>query len=266
MLESRNLLLTLRYDGRYFHGSAVQKNAVTVQGVLQPAIESLVGEEVELKCCSRTDAFVHARMFCVSFHTNSQLPCERIVAALNANVPEAIAVTACRDVSDDFHARYSCTGKRYVYRIHNSMVRDPFQTGLSCRYGRPLNEKMLDREAKAFLGTHDFSAFCSAGSDVEDRVRTISKSSVWREEEMIFFEIAGNGFLYNQVRIMVGTLLAVGSGKLAPWSIPGIIAGKDRRAAGPTAPPQGLYLEEVYYAGLVVPTVTFSLRELEEMM
>lgn len=265
MEKTRNILLTLRYDGRFFHGSAVQENAVTVQGVLQAEMARLTGEEPELKCCSRTDAFVHAHMFCVSIKTDCALPCERILAALNANLPEAVAVTGCREVPDDFHARYSCIGKRYLYRIHNSIVRDPFQIGLSCRYGKPLDEKMLDREAKAFLGTHDFSSFCSSGSSVEDKVRSITKSTVSRNGEMVYFEVAGNGFLYNMVRIMMGTLLAVGSGKLAPWSIPGIIASKDRKMAGPTAPPQGLYLEEVFYAETATPIIAAPVRELDEL-
>lgn len=261
MGATRNILLTLRYDGRFFHGSAVQENAVTVQGTVQPVLEKLTGDELELKCCSRTDAFVHAKMFCLSFKTDSRMPCERIIAALNANLPDTVSAVACREVPRDFHARYSCTGKRYVYHIHNSMYRDPFQIGLSCRYGKPLDEKMLDREAKAFLGTHDFSAFCSSGSSVEDKVRTITKSTVHRDAEMIYFEVAGNGFLYNMVRIMTGTLLAVGSGKLPPWSIPGIIASRERKNAGPTAPAQGLFLEEVYYAGLLAPPISVAFDE-----
>lgn len=241
----RNLLLTLRYHGAAFHGSAIQPNAVTVQGTLQPALERLAKEPLALKCCSRTDAGVHARMFCVSVRTSCTIPCERIVPALNSVLPDEMAVTACREVDEDFHARYSCRGKRYIYRIHNSTVRDPFTSDISWRVARPLDERKLDEAARAFLGTHDFSSFCAAGGSVEDHVRTINISHVYREGEMVFFEVAGDGFLYNMVRIMMGTLLAIHDGTCS--SISDILAACDRSRAGITVPAQGLCLEEVYY-------------------
>ena len=241
----RNLLLTLRFHGAAFHGSAIQPNAPTVQGVLQPALERLAGEPLALKCCSRTDAGVHARVFCVSVRTACRIPCERMIPALNAALPEAMAVTACREAPEDFHARYSCKGKRYVYRIHNSAVRDPFLADRAWRISRPLNEERLNREASAFLGRHDFSSFCAAGGGVEDHVREMFTSRVYREGELVLFEIAGDGFLYHMVRIMVGTLLAVHDGKCP--SVREVLAARDRSRADSTAPAHGLCLEDVLY-------------------
>lgn len=243
----RNLLLTLRYNGAYFHGSAVQKNAVTVCGTLQPALERIVGEKLLIKCCSRTDAGVHAEMFCLSFHTKSSIEPQRLVLALNNSLPGALAAYACREVPPGFHARYSCLGKRYLYKIHNSPVKNPFLIDLCCHHRYPLDVELLNRACQDFLGRHDFSAFCASGSDVADRVRTITDCSLRREGELVSFEVAGDGFLYNMVRIMVGTLLKMSYGRIAPDAIPEILRARERKNAGPTAPAAGLYLKEVYY-------------------
>lgn len=243
----RNLLLTLAFDGSAFHGSAVQKNAPTVQGALQQALRQIFGEAPALKCASRTDAGVHARTFCVSFRTGSAIPCERLVEALNAYLPEAAAVRSCREVEADFHARYSCKGKRYCYRILNSRIRDPFLLSTTFRVPYPLDWERMDRAAKAFLGTHDFSAFCSAGGSVEDHRRTVFAAAVRKAGELIAFETAGDGFLYNMVRIMAGTLIEIGAGKRPEEDILRALEAGDRRLAGFTAPACGLRLEEVYY-------------------
>lgn len=243
----RNLLLTLRFDGSAFHGSAVQKNAPTVQGALQQALQQVFGEATDVKCASRTDAGVHARAFCVSFHTKSAIPCERLIEALNAYLPPEAAVYDCREVPPDFHARYSCLGKRYRYRILNSRIRDPFLLSTAFRIPYRLDWEIMDKAARAFLGTHDFSAFCSAGGSVQDRRRTIFLSRVWREGEQILFETGGDGFLYNMVRIMTGTLIEIGAGKRMPESIPQALQAGDRSLAGFTAPAAGLCLEQVYY-------------------
>ena len=246
----RNLLLTLRFDGSAFHGSAIQKNAPTVQGALQQALCRVFGEAPDVKCASRTDAGVHARAFCVSFHTKSAVPCERLIEALNAYLPPAAAVYGCREVPPDFHARYSCHGKRYRYQILNSRIRDPFLLSTAFRVPYRLDWERMDKAAKAFLGTHDFSAFCSAGGSVQDRRRTIFLSHVWQEGELVLFETAGDGFLYNMVRIMAGTLIEVGAGKRTPESILQALQEGERRLAGFTAPAGGLCLEQVYYDGL----------------
>jgi tRNA pseudouridine38-40 synthase len=243
----RNLLLTLRYDGSAYHGWQVQENAVTVQQTLQDAIEAVFGDRLPVTGCSRTDAGVHAKMFCVNFRTDSALACDRIPYALNAHLPDDIGVYACRQVPDDFHARYSCVSKQYVYVIRNSPFRDPFAVGRAATVRWPLDEDMLHREAQAFCGTHDFAAFAAAGGSVEDTVRTVHEARVRRDGETVCFEVRADGFLYNMVRIMVGTLLDVASGKLPQGSIPEILRSLDRSRAGVTAPPQGLYLQSVQY-------------------
>lgn len=243
----RNLLLTIRYRGTGYHGFQVQKNALGVCTVLQDAVEKVLGKRYDVKGCSRTDSGVHALRYCLSMRVESAIPCDRLVLALNRYLPEDIACIAAVEAPEDFHARYSCIGKEYVYRIHNSRIKDPFSPNLSYRLGYTLDVPLLDREAKDFVGTHDFSAFCSAGSDVEDKVRTISRFDVTREGDTVLFTVAGDGFLYNMVRIMVGTLVYTAMGRIPPGSIPTILKSRDRGRAGKTMPPEGLYLSEVYY-------------------
>jgi tRNA pseudouridine38-40 synthase len=201
-----------------------------------------------VKGCSRTDAGVHANKYCLSIKTENEIPCDKLVLALNHHLPEDIAVTAAVDVPDDFHGRYSCVGKEYVYKIHNSRIRDPFLEGLAYRFGFPLDEDALNREAQSFIGTHDFAAFRSGGGDIEDTTRTIRSFSVTREADMILLTVSGDGFLYNMVRIMAGTLVFIGTGRIAAGTIPEVIASKDRARARKTMPAEGLYLNNVYYS------------------
>ncbi len=243
----RNLLVTLSYDGSYYHGWQIQKNAVTVQEVFQKALEKVLCENTDIKGCSRTDSGVHANMYCVSFKTEKSIPCENIVRALNTYLPKNIAVTSCKEVSDDFHARYSVKSKRYVYRIYNGKIRNPFLEKYAFHYRYPIDEKYLNDEAQAFLGTHDFSGFCSANSDVEDTVRTVYSFSVERSGDDVFFTVEADGFLYNMVRIMIGTLLFISEGKIKSGELSSVIDSKKRSVAGKTAPPQGLYLDFVNY-------------------
>lgn len=243
----RNLLLTLRYDGADYHGWQVQDNARTVQSVFQEALINVLGERPDIKGCSRTDSGVHARKFCVSLKTDRTIPCKKLIPALNVNLPEDIAVTDCREVSEDFHARYSAKGKRYVYVIHNSPVRDPFLSRRALEHKTRLNENKMNVAAQHFVGTHDFAAFCSAGSKVTDTVRTVKCAKVEREGDIVRFTVAADGFLYNMVRIMTGTLLEVSAGKIMEDEVPDIIASRDRSRAGITAPACGLYLDEVFY-------------------
>ena len=244
----RNILVTLKYDGKPYHGWQVQNNAVTVQETFQNGLEWILGERPDIKGCSRTDAGVHAKMYACNFRTDSLLPCEKVPPALNAHLPDDIGVYACREVPADFHARYSCTAKRYLYRIRNSALRDPFEVGLAVPVRFPLDAQLLHAEAQDFLGTHDFAAFAAAGGSVEDTVRTVTHAAVHRTGETVCFEVQADGFLYNMVRIMTGTLLDIASGKLERGSIPDILRSLDRSRAGVTAPPQGLYLQEVFYA------------------
>lgn len=245
----RNLLLTLRYDGTRYHGWQIQQNAVAVQQVFQDALQRVLGETPPIKGCSRTDTGVHAYQYCISLKTGHPIPCERLVGALNHFLPEDMAVLDCREVDGQFHARYSCTGKEYVYKIWNHPVRDPFLSGYALHYWYPLDEQALHRAAQHYLGRHDFTSFCTLDSrEPGDMTRCVTRSEVTRQGDLVLFTVAADGFLYNMVRIMVGTLLRVAQGKLTPEQIPAILAAKNRRLAGPTAPACGLYLNRVDYA------------------
>lgn len=245
---AQNLLLKLAYDGANYHGWQIQENALTVQQVFQEALERITGRKEDIKACSRTDTGVHAREFCVSLKTESPIAPERLLAALNHYLPGDMAVRSCTPVPEGFHARYSCKGKEYVYQIWNHPVRDPFLRDRALHYWYPIDETMLDRAARHYVGRHDFSSFCTLDRrEKGDLTRTVAYARVERQGDLVLFTVAADGFLYNMVRIMVGTLLRVQQGKLSPEDIPGILAAKDRNAAGPTAPACGLYLNRVFY-------------------
>lgn len=241
----RAWLLTLRYDGHPLpRAGRVQPNGVTVQQVMQDAVERLTGVRSGLTGCSRTDAGVHANMFCCTLDTACPLRGTSWAAALNAHLPADVAVYGCREVPADFHPRYMAAGKRYVYRIWNAPARNPFWQGYALHRQRRLDERRMDEAAAAYCGTHDFTAFCSAGSAVEDRVRTVRRCGVSRQGDLVTFTVEADGFLYNMVRIMVGTLLDMDAGRI-PWdALPAILLSRDR-TAGATAPACGLYLDEV---------------------
>lgn len=246
----RNLQLRLSYDGKHYHGWQVQDNALTVQEVFQDALTKVLGTCPDIKGCSRTDSGVHALDYCVSLKTEHSIPAQRLVRALNHFLPPDIAVYSCEEVDDAFHARYSCTGKEYIYKIWNHPIRDPFGDGYMLHYWYHLDETVLNEAAKHYIGRHDFTSFCTLDSrDKGDLTRTVTKAEVTRDGDMVTFTVAADGFLYNMVRIMVGTLLRVAQGKFQPDDIPKILEAKDRTAAGPTAPPWGLYLNRVFYGG-----------------
>ena len=243
----QRLLLTLRYDGSRYHGWQVQKNGITVQETLQDAVERLTGIRSGLTGCSRTDAGVHAEMFCCAFDTASPLRGEKMVKALNAHLPRDIAVYGCREVEADFHPRYAALGKRYVYRIWNAPERNPFWEGRALHCRRPLDAAFLNEQAAAYVGTHDFASHQAAGSTVEETIRTVRRAEVERRGERVLFTVEADGFLYNMVRIMVGTLLGLQAGSLEAGSIPAILESGSRERAGATAPACGLYLDHVFY-------------------
>ncbi len=240
--------LLIKYDGTHYHGWQVQPNGVTVQERLQDAVEAVTGVRSGITGCSRTDAGVHARMFCCALHTDSTIPPEKVPAALNAHLPRDIAVYDCCTVSEDFHPRYDALGKRYVYRIWNHPARDPFWEGRAYHFGRRLNVDAMADGGQQLLGTHDFAGFCSAGSSVTDTVRTLSRCDVTRTGDLVEITVEADGFLYNMVRIIVGTLLEVDSGKIDPAELPAILESCDRERAGATAPACGLWLEKVFYS------------------
>lgn len=243
----QRLLLTIRYIGTRYHGWQVQPNGVTVQQVMQDAIERVTGVRAPLTGCSRTDAGVHADMFCCAFDTEFPLRGGKMAMALNAWLPQDVAVYDCREVAADFHPRYQALGKQYVYRIWNDPARNPFYEGRALHLRRPLDVAVMQAAAADFLGRHDFSAFCAAGTDVVDKVRTVGESTVTREGSLVTFTVAADGFLYNMVRIMMGTLLDIESGKLAADCVPTLLQTAQREGAGYTAPACGLYLNRVYY-------------------
>ena len=243
----RNLLLTLRYNGTAFHGWQIQPNAVTVQQELCNAFKNISGKDENIIGCSRTDAGVHANMFCCNVRTECNVSTEKIPDALNFYLPPEISVYGCEDVNFDFHARYDCKGKEFVYLIYNGKHRYPFYENKAMFYPYELDVEMLDKEAKSFIGTHDFSAFCSVGSSVQDKTREIYDCKVTRNNDIVEIRVSGNGFLYNMVRIIVGTLLDIQKGKIEKGSISQIIESCDREKAGVTAEAHGLYLNKVFY-------------------
>lgn len=247
----RNLLLTLSFDGKNYHGWQIQKNALTVQEVFQKALKKVFNEPLDIKGCSRTDSGVHANMYCISFKTNSTIPCSRLPIALNKYLPNDIAVNTCMEVPLDFHARYSCASKEYIYKIWNAPIRNPFLDGYAFHYWYPINEMHLNDVCQEFLGTHDFSAFCTQDKRIkQNMIRTIKNFEVLKENNLVTIKVEADGFLYNMVRIMVGTLLHVSMGRIKKSDIKNIILSKDRSKAGPTAVPCGLYLNRVFYKGI----------------
>lgn len=243
----RNFKVMMAYRGTAYHGFQRQKNAYTVQQAVEEALSELLGEEVTIYGCSRTDAGVHARQFCFSFRTDNPIPERGIVFGTNALLDDDIAILSCEQAQDDFHARFCCKGKEYEYIVHNSEIKDPFYSDGAYRSRAKLDAELLDREAKDYLGEHDFKAFCSADCEKENTVRCISRFDVGRDGELVRFTVSGNGFLYNMVRIMVGTLLHICEGKLPQGCIPALLESRDRTLAGRTLPPQGLYLNKVFY-------------------
>ncbi len=243
----KNVKLILSYDGSGYHGWQMQDNAVTVQQCITEAAEKIFCQKITVTGCSRTDSKVHANTFCCSFRFEGERAEDKIIQGLNSQLPDDIRVSECEYVSDDFNARFDCKGKEYIYKIWNGKIGNPFLTKYALFYPYKLDAELLDRQAKDFIGTYDFSAFCASGSVVKDTVRTVRDCSVRREGDLVIFSVTGDGFLYNMVRIMVGTLLYINSGKIEKDTIPQIIESGDRTKAGITARPEGLYLNKVFY-------------------
>lgn len=242
-----NIKLEIEYDGTNYHGWQKQKNSLTVQEIMEKAIGNITGEEIKLIGAGRTDAGVHARGQVANFHTNTRIPVERLPYAINSQLPPDIVVKSAEIVPEDFHARYSAKSKVYTYNIYNSKYLSPFYRNYS--YFFPCNVLIpsMKKAAESFVGEHDFSAFMSSQSSVKNTVRTVKRLEITKEKDLITVEIEANGFLYNMVRIIAGTLLMVGIGKIEPSEIPDIIRSKDRKRAGPTLPANGLFLEKVIY-------------------
>lgn len=250
------LLIHIAYVGTGYCGYQVQNNGNSIQKMLNLATEELFGFPCDIVGCSRTDSGVHARDFCATVakqgtkELETDLPLARIPQALSAHLPQDIRVFRASWVSSDFHARYDVLEKEYLYRIYNRPVMDPFEIDRTWHLPQKIDKNGLERMKQAasfLLGTHDFAAFMAQGSHVESTVRTVTKSQIEETDGILTYRVAADGFLYNMVRILVGTLVDVGRGKLNPEDIPAILEGKDRNAAGQTAPACGLYLYRVTY-------------------
>jgi tRNA pseudouridine38-40 synthase len=243
----RNIKLILEYDGSAYHGWQVQNNAITVQSVIQDAIFRITGEKCTVTGCGRTDAGVHARAYVCNFKTESKIPAERLSYALNSVLPNDIVCKGSSQASLEFDAKRSAVSKRYTYLIYNSEFPNVFLQNRAWHFKYPLDVEAMSLGAKCFEGEHDFIGFASSGFTVKTTVRTVYKAEVKKENDIIAVDISGNGFLYNMVRIIAGTLVFCGSGKINRHDLPEIIASKDRTRAGITAPACGLYLSEVTY-------------------
>jgi tRNA pseudouridine38-40 synthase len=278
IMPARTLKLTLAYDGSAFHGWQVQPGRATIQGTLAEVLESLTGERVLPQGSGRTDAGVHALAQVATFQTMSSIPAANIKTVLNDRLPAAIRVLSVEEAPEGFHARHSARGKRYHYRIWRGEVVSPFLAHYVTHHPYPLNEDLMQQAAAHVVGEHDFTSFAAVDPDRAQRLaeleieaelenssgedfagepsivqalrgntRTIHESRFERHGDELLYIVRGNGFLHHMVRNLVGTFLLAGKGSVAPALIPQILAARDRRAAGPTAPPEGLYLVEVEY-------------------
>ena len=243
----KRILLTIAYDGTAYHGWQIQPNGITVQEVIQDSLEKLLGKETLVSGCSRTDAGVHAKEFCLHFDCDDNIPHDAFLRGLNSILPQDISVKNSKTVDSDFHARFNALGKTYAYTIYNGKLKDPFLSRYAWHIERKLDENKMNEFCRKIVGEHDFFAFSSSGRTVTDTVRTVSECFVKRDGDIVKLEITGNGFLYNMVRIITGTAVEVSDGKINPDDVDKIFIIKDRNMAGITAPPMGLSLEKVYY-------------------
>ncbi len=243
-----NYKLELMYDGSFFSGWQRQKNARTVCGELENAIKIITKQEALLCGVSRTDAGVHAREYVANFFMDIEIPPEKLVVGINALCAGGISVKRAEITTPEFNARFDVKSKTYLYTIDNTPYGDVFLKKYAWHFKYPLDLKAMQKACKAYVGTHDFSAFMSQGGTAKTFERTIYDASVTEDSDgIIRFSVTGNGFLYNMVRIMAGTLVWVGKGAISPEEIPDIIASRDRKRAGVTAPPHGLMLYKLNY-------------------
>ena len=243
----RNIKLTLEFDGTCYAGWQRQINGIAVEQRVREAIKKLTGEAADLIGCSRTDAGVHARRYVCSFRTGSTIPADRMKYALNNILKDDIVVLESEEAEQAFHARFSAKGKRYTYSICNREMPPAIGRSYVYHFKRPLDADLMASAAVHLVGKHDFSSFKNSNSVVKSNVRTIFDLSVSRTGDTVTISVTGDGFLYNMVRIIAGTLIGVGLGDISPGEIEAILESKDRSKAGRTAPASGLCLEEVFY-------------------
>ena len=245
--ETRNIKIVVAYDGSAYHGFQRQDNAITVQQVLEQRLAPMFGHPLTLHGSARTDTGVHACGQVANFHTTGTVPSERLVRAAKGVLPTDIVLREAYDVDFNFHARRSAKSKVYVYRVFSSPVADPFLRNYAWHVLAPLDIEAMKQALPVIEGTHDFSAFRATGGATSNSVRTVYETMLTQVNKTIEFRIRGNGFLYHMVRNIMGTLVEIGNGKRSAINMAMVLASKDRSKAAPTAPPQGLYLQEVYY-------------------
>ena len=243
----KNIKLTIEYDGKEFGGWQKQPTKLNIQGEIERAISEITGEEIELIASGRTDAGVHAIAQVANFKTNSDFSVEKYPIALNSKLKKSIRIQKAEEVEEKFHSRYNCKKKTYRYIINNSEYGSSIYRNLEYFVPQKLNIEKMKKAIKYFEGEHDFKGFKASGTSSKSSVRTIYKTQIVQNGERIIIELTGNGFLYNMVRIISGTLIDVGLGKIKPEEIPNIIESKDRTKAGKTLPPYALYLLKVEY-------------------
>ncbi len=243
----RNIKLTIEYHGKDFNGWQKQPNKLNIQGEIERAIESITGETIELIGSGRTDAGVHALGQVANFKTNSYISIDKFAMAINSKLKKSIRIKKAEEVEERFHSRYCAHFKKYRYVINCSLTGTAIFRELEYQFPMKLDVEKMRKAAKYFEGEHDFAAFKASGTSSKNSRRKIFKAEVLEEGEKIWIELTGNGFLYNMVRIIAGTLLEVGIGKIKPEEIQEIIKSKDRKQAGKTLPAVGLYLVEVKY-------------------
>ena len=243
----KNIKLVIEYDGKGFNGWQAQPTKLNIQGEIEKAIEEITGEEVKLIASGRTDAGVHSFGQVANFKTETKIATEKLAKAINSKLKKSIVIKSAEEVPDEFHSRYSVHSKTYRYVINNSENGSAIYRDLEYHYPYKLDVSKMQEAIKYFEGEHDFKGFKASGTSSKSSVRTIYEGKVYSEGERIYIELTGNGFLYNMVRIISGTLLEVGEGKIKPEDIPEIIDRKDRKAAGRTLPAKGLYLVKVDY-------------------
>jgi len=248
-----NIALFLSYVGSRYHGWQTQANGDTIQQALTSAVLKATGCHVSLSGCGRTDAGVHARVYCANARFSTSIPLSRLPLALNARLPDDIAVREARIVPDDFDSRFSCKRKEYTYTVYNSRMRDPFLLERACFFPYPLDFSRVQAAAGMFEGTHDFKAVRRVGSPTKTTVRTIFYCTAEKSGDLITVKICGDGFLYNMVRVITGTLLYAGMNKLNPEDIPAILDSGDRALAGPTLPAAGLAMTGLWYDDFTLP-------------
>ena len=246
----RNIKLTIEYDGKEFGGWQKQPNKLNIQGEIERAIEEITGEKVELIASGRTDAGVHAIGQVANFKIEKDIPIEKIPYALNSKLKKSIRIKESEEVPEKFHSRYMCKKKTYRYVINNSVQGTAIYRNLQYHFPEKLDENKMNEAAGYLIGEHDFKSFKASGTSSKSSVRTIFDAKVTREGELVIIELTGNGFLYNMVRIIAGTLIDVGINKINPEDIKSILEAKDRLKAGKTLPPNGLYLVNVEYGDI----------------